>query len=100
VYGLHVTEVLYAAFWILPYFNKPRSARVTVVWLLIFEALVWLIDYWMYYTNAHAWGLMLHTTWIPAVYIAAMFLAALVVPRLTRDAPRLPERLTAGGLAH
>jgi ubiquinol-cytochrome c reductase cytochrome b subunit len=100
VYGLHVTEMFYATFWVLPYFNKPRSARVTVVWLLVFEALVWLIDYWMYYTNAHGWALMLRTTWIPAVYVAAIFLAALVFPRLARDAPRLPERLTAGGLAH
>lgn len=100
VYGLHVTEMFYATFWLLPYFNKPRSARVTAIWFLLFEAFVWLIDYWMYYTHAHGWALMLHTTWIPALYVGVILLAALVFPRLASDAPRLPERLTAGGLAH
>ncbi len=100
VYGLHVAEMFYATFWLLPYFNRPRPRWATALWFVVFEAFVWLIDYWMAYTHAHAWQLMLHTTWIPALYIGALLLLALAFPRLTRDAPRLPERLTAGGLLH
>lgn len=100
VSGLHVTEMFYAVFWLLPYFNKPRSRGVTVAWLLILESFVWLIDYWLYYTHAHGWALMLQTDWIPAAYLILILLPAIIWPRLARDAPRLPERLTAGGLTH
>lgn len=100
VYGLHVTMMFYATFWLLPFFNKPRPRWVAGVWFVVFEAFVWLIDYWMFYTHAHGWALMLHTVWIPALYIAVITLGALAWPRLARDAPRLPARLTAGGLMH
>lgn len=100
VYGLHVTEAFYLTFWLLPYFNRPRSRWVTLLWFAVLEAIVWLIDYWMFYTNAHGWALMLRTTWIPAAYVAIILIAALARPQLTRDAPALPDRLTAGGLVH
>ncbi|KAB2870820.1 MAG: cytochrome b N-terminal domain-containing protein [Ideonella sp.] len=100
VYGMHVTEVLYCTFWFLPYFNKPRPRWVTVAWFVVFEALIWLIDFWMFATHAHGWPLMVRTTWIPALYVAIVMLSALAWPRLAHDAPRLPERLTAGGLLH
>ena len=100
VWGLHVTEVFYATFLLLPYFNRPRSRLAALVWLLAMEAVVWLIDLWMYASDAHGWGLMLRTDWIPAAYVALVLVPALLWPALTRDAPRLPERLTAGGLAH
>ncbi|MGA8262284.1 MAG: cytochrome bc complex cytochrome b subunit [Arenicellales bacterium] len=100
VFGLHVTEVFYATFALLPFFNRPRSRAATLAWLVVFEAAVWLIDYWMYISNAHGWALMLRTDWIPALYVLVVLGAALAVPRLTRDAPGLPERLTAGGLLH
>jgi ubiquinol-cytochrome c reductase cytochrome b subunit len=100
VFGLHVTEVFYTTFILLPYFNRPRSRLATVLWLLALEAGVWLIDYWMYATHAHGWTLMLRTDWIPAAYVALILLAALIWPRLNRDVQTLPERLTAGGLSH
>ncbi len=100
VYGLHMTEVFYTTFFLLPFFNKPRSRITTVVWFVLLEACVWLIDYWLYYTHAHGWALMLHTDWIPAAYVALILLPALIWPRLTRDVSELPTRLTAGGLAH
>ncbi|HEX7325574.1 MAG TPA: cytochrome b N-terminal domain-containing protein [Rhodanobacteraceae bacterium] len=100
VYGLHVTEVFYMTFWFLPFFNKPRPRWVALVWFVVFEACVWLIDYWMFYTHAHGWALMLHTTWIPALWVAVIMLSAAIWPRLTRDAQRMPEHLTAGGLLH
>ncbi len=100
VYGLHVAEGFYLAFWLLPYFNRPRPRWVTALWFVVLQACVWLIDYWMFYTHAHDWSLMLQTTWIPAAYLAIILLPALAFPRLAHDAPRLPERLTAGGLAH
>jgi len=100
VFGLHVTEVFYATFFLLPYFNRTRPRWATIVWLVALEAAVWLIDYWMYATDAHGWPLMLRTDWIPALYIAFILATALIWPRLSRDAPTLPERLTAGGIAH
>lgn len=100
VYGLHVTEVFYMTFFLLAYFNKPRSRVVTLLWLAVLQACVWLIDYWMYYTHAHGWGLMLQTDWIPAMYVALILVPALIWPGLTHDVRRLPERLTAGGIAH
>jgi len=100
VFGLHMTEVFYLTFFLLPYFNRQRSRPVTVAWFVVLQASVWLIDYWMYYTHAHGWSLMLRTDWIPAAYLALILLPALLWPGLTRDAPQLPERLTAGGLLH
>ncbi|HEX7381885.1 MAG TPA: cytochrome b N-terminal domain-containing protein [Nevskiaceae bacterium] len=100
VYGLHVAEMFYLTFWLLPYFNRVRPKWATILWFIVLEAFVWLIDYWMFYTNAHGWDVMLRTDWIPALYIAAMTLPALVVPSLIHDVPKLPERLTAGGLLH
>lgn len=100
VYGLHVTELFYFTFFALPYFNRQRSARASVIWLVIMEALVWLIDYWMYAINAHEWGLMLLTNWIPTLYLLFIFGAGIVFPSLTADSRVLPERLTAGGIFH
>ncbi len=100
VYGLHVTEVFYATFLLLLYFNAARSRWATAIWLVVLQAAIWLIDYWMYVTHAHGWGLMLRTDWIPATYVAVVLLAALLWPSLSRDAARLPQRLTAGGLTH
>jgi ubiquinol-cytochrome c reductase cytochrome b subunit len=100
VYGLHITEIVYMAFFLLAYFNKQRSAAVILAWFVVLEACVWLIDYWMYYTHAHSWALMLQTDWIPAAYAALILLPGLFWRALTRDAQRLPERVTAGGLVH
>ena len=100
VYGLHVAAMFYVTFWLLPYFNRPRSRLVTVAWFVTLQALIWLIDYWMAYTRAHPWTLMLQTIWIPSGYVALILLPALFRPRWLRDAPRLPQRLTAGGLLH
>ncbi|MEJ2060872.1 MAG: cytochrome b N-terminal domain-containing protein [Gammaproteobacteria bacterium] len=100
VFGLHMTEVFYITFFLLPYFNRQRSGPVTLAWFVVLEALIWLIDFWMYATHAHGWPLMLRTDWIPTLYVAGILLPALFWPGLTRDAPRLPERLTAGGITH
>ena len=100
VYGLHVAEVFYATFLVLPFFNRQRSVRAKVIWLLAAEALVWLIDVWMYSIHAHGWHLMLLTDWIPALYPLLIFGLAIVFPGLARDARQLPERLTAGGVFH
>jgi hypothetical protein len=99
VVGLHVTEMFYATFFLLPYFNRQRSRAATLVWLVVLEAVVWMVDYWMYAIHAHSWSLMLQTDWLPALYIAVVLLLALVVPRLSADA-RVPEQLTMGGLTH
>ena len=100
VYGLHVAEVFYATFLVLPFFNRQRSMRAKVIWLLVAEALVWLIDVWMYSIHAHGWSLMLLTDWIPALYLLLIFGLAIVFPGLAQDAQKLPERLTAGGVFH
>ncbi|MEJ2686007.1 MAG: cytochrome b N-terminal domain-containing protein [Gammaproteobacteria bacterium] len=100
VFGLHMTEVFYATFFLLPYFNKERSRAVTLAWFVVLQACVWLIDYWLYYTHAHSWSLMLRTDWIPATYVGVILLAAFFWPSLARDVPKLPERLTAGGVTH
>lgn len=100
VAGLHVAEVFYATFLLLLYFGRVRAWWATVTWLVVLEACIWLIDAWMYATHAHTWGLMLHTDWVPAAYVAALLLSSLVWPGLSRDAPRLPARLTQGGLLH
>lgn len=100
VLGLHITEVFYVTFFLLTYFNKQRSRPVTILWFLVLQALIWLIDYWMYATHAHGWPLMLRTDWIPAAYVALILVAALIWPGLTKDVPSMPERLTAGGLTH
>lgn len=83
-----------------PVWIVRRGGTATLVWLAVFESLVWLIDYWMYATQAHGWALMLRTVWIPSIYVAVVLLSALLRPGLTADAPRLPEQLTAGGLFH
>ncbi len=100
VYGLHIAEVFYATFLVLPFFNRQRSVRAKVIWLVTAEALVWLIDVWMYSIHAHRWGLMLLTDWIPALYLLLLFGLAIVFPGLARDAQKLPQRLTAGGVFH
>ena len=100
VFGLHMTEVFYTAFLILPYFNKQRPRWATVLWFLVFEGCVWLVDIWMYSIHAHGWSLMLKTDWIPAGYTAVVFLSALLWPRLLKDVPAVPKHLTAGGLTH
>ncbi|MGH8318495.1 MAG: cytochrome b [Steroidobacteraceae bacterium] len=100
VYGLHVTEIFYVTFFLFLFFNKRRSRIGTVSWLVVLELCVWLIDYWMYDTHAHTWSLMLRTDWMPAAYIGLVLVPALVCPRLQRDVPSLPQRLTAGGLMH
>lgn len=100
VYGLHVTEVFYITFFLLPYFNSRRSRVTTAAWLLVLEGCVWLIDFWMYDIHAHGWPMMLRTDWIPAGYVALILLPGLIWPALARDASRLPPCLTPGGLAH
>ncbi len=100
VYGLHVTEVFYATFLVLPFFNKRRAIGATVAWLVATEAVVFLIDLWMYSIHAHGWALMLLTDWIPAAYLLLLFGLAILFPALTRDTQHLPERLTAGGIFH
>ncbi len=100
VYGLHVTEVFYSTFLLLPFFNRRRSARVKIVWLFAAEAVVWLIDLWMYSIHAHGWDLMLLTDWIPTLYLLLLFGLAIVFPALAHDRRQLPQRLTAGGLFH
>jgi len=57
-------------------------------WLIVMEACVWLIDYWMYET--HGWRLMLHSDWAPAAYLALILVPPLIWPRLAHDAPHLP----------
>lgn len=100
VFGLHVTEVFYATFLILPFFNKRRSLGASVAWLIVTEAVVLLIDVWMYSIHAHGWNLMLLTDWIPATYLLLLFGLAILFPALTQDTQHLPERLTAGGIFH
>ena len=100
VFGLHVTEVFYAAFLLLPYFNRPRPGATTWAWLVLFEACIFLIDYWMYETHAHPWSLMLRTDWIPAAYVWLLLLAAALRPTLAEDVETLPSRLTPGGVLH
>jgi ubiquinol-cytochrome c reductase cytochrome b subunit len=100
VFGLHVTEVFYSTFLLMPYFNKPRSRKVTLLWLVAFQTCIWLLDTWMYAIDAHDWSLMLRTDWLPAVYVALVLGTALTRPALAYDAPRLPKRLTAGGVLH
>ena len=99
VIGMHATLLYYTTFFLLPYFNRQRSAMTTIVWLVVLEALVWGVDFWMYAIDAHSWGLMLQTNWIPTLYIAFILLLALVSPKLTQDG-KVPERLTQGGLTH
>ena len=43
-------------------------------------------------------GVMLHSDLAQAAYLAIILVPPLIWPRLTHDAPRLPERVTAGGL--
>lgn len=100
VFGLHITEIFYATFFLLPFFNHRRSWWATLLWLIVLEAYVWGIDLWMYSIDAHSWALMLRTDWMPTVYIAAVLLTALFWPYSAEDSPRLPERVTMGGLAH
>lgn len=100
VFGLHVTELFYATFLLLPFFNRQRRRAAALLWLLVLEACIFLIDYWMYSIHAHSWSLMLRTDWIPAVYVAVVMLAAWVWPVLAADAERLPRRLTPGGVLH
>lgn len=100
VYGLHVTEVFYSTFLLLPFFNRRRSSRAKIMWLFAAEAVVWAIDVWMYSIHAHGWDLMLLTDWIPTLYLLLVFGLALVFPALAHDTRRLPQRLTAGGLFH
>ncbi len=100
LYGLHVTEIFYATFLILPFFNKKRGVGTAIIWLIVTEAVVWLIDLWMYSINAHSWGMMIRTNWIPTIYLLFIFGSAILIPRWSRDTQKLPERLTAGGLFH
>jgi len=100
VYGLHVTEVFYATFLVLPFFNRARTRLTALIWLLVCEAVVWSIDAWMYSIHAHGWELMLQTNWIPSLYLLLLFGLAMLVPAWTKDAGQLPERLTAGGVFH
>ncbi|MDA3914876.1 cytochrome b N-terminal domain-containing protein [Oleiagrimonas sp.] len=100
VYGLHITEVFYATFLLLPFFNRERTLLTKVVWFVAAELVVWLIDVWMYSIHAHGWHLMLQTDWIPAAYMLLIFGLSVVFPSLARDARTVPERVTAGGIFH